>query len=78
MGGGRQLAGKSGHSDFVRNPEIQQFLSACSYMREPDGSERDILRMRFLDAPQGGGPLPTLVIAVMRSLYPSFSSNCKH
>lgn len=70
-GAGRQLAGKSGHSDFVRNPEIQQFLSACSYMREPNASELDVLRQRFTPAPTGDDPLPTLVIAIDGSPYES-------
>jgi hypothetical protein len=71
MGGGRQLAGKSGHSDFVRNPEIQKFLSSCSYMREPNASELEALRKRFMPAPDGIKPLPDLVIAIDGSPYES-------
>ena len=71
MGGGRQLAGKSGHSDFVRNAEIQQFLSMCTYMREPNEEEREALRKRFLPAPLGEQPLPKLVIALDGSPYES-------
>lgn len=71
MGAGRQLAGKSGHSDFVRNPEIRQFLSKCRYMREPNASELAALEQRFVPAPGGGGSLPTLVIAIDGSPYES-------
>ena len=75
MGAGRQLAGKSGHADFVLNPEIQEFLSTCSYMRQPNASELDTLRQCFIPAPVGDAPLPSLVIAVDGSPYESTFHN---
>lgn len=71
MGAGRQLAGKSGHSAFVDNPEVKAFLSACDYMRVPGPAELVRLRRRFLPAPVGDEPLPSLVIAVDGSPYES-------
>lgn len=41
----RQTAGKGGHSDFVRNPDVQAFLAECDYMRAPSDDEKE---MRWL------------------------------
>jgi hypothetical protein len=71
MGGGRQLASKIAHAAFVENPEIREFLSNCSYMREPDEREREAIRARFVAAPTSNQPPPDLVIAVDGSPYES-------
>ena len=31
----RETAGKGGHADFVRNPDVQGFLAQCTYLKPP-------------------------------------------
>lgn len=60
----RERAGKGGHADFVRNPDVQNFLSNCSYLREPSDAEAQDLASRFARAPTGDPPkLPRYVVA---------------
>ena len=60
----RQTAGKGGHSDFVRNPDVQAFLAECDYMRAPSDDEGNAMAATFSKAP-GGSPLqlPDYVVA---------------
>lgn len=60
----RQTAGKGGHSDFVRNPDVQEFLAECDYMRPPSDSEAESMAATFIKAPGGVPPqLPEYVVA---------------
>lgn len=60
----RETAGKGGHSDFVRNPDVQNFLSACEYMKPPSDEEANAIASQFLVAPKGNPPnLPNFVVA---------------
>lgn len=60
----RETAGKGGHSDFVRNPDVQGFLENCTYLREPSDEEAKDLASRFAPAPMGSPPnLPRYVVA---------------
>ncbi len=60
----RQGAGKGGHSDFVRNPDVKAFLADCDYMREPNDLEAEAIASTFLPAPSGIPPhLPEYVVA---------------
>lgn len=60
----RQTAGKGGHSDFVRNPDVQAFLAECDYMRPPSDSEAESMAATFVKAPGGSPPrLPDYVVA---------------
>jgi hypothetical protein len=60
----RETAGKGGHSDFVRNPDVQQFLAACEYMRPPSEEEAMAIASQYSQAPQGNPPkLPSFVVA---------------
>jgi hypothetical protein len=61
----RQTAGKGGHSDFVRNPDVQAFLAECDYMRPPSDSEAELMAATFIKAP--GGPCPRLPEYVVAS-----------
>ena len=47
----RQTAGKGGHSDFVRNPDVQEFLSECDFLRPPSDAEAKFMASSFLPAP---------------------------
>lgn len=60
----REIAGKSGHSEFVRNPDVQSFLSNCSYLKEPTDQEAKEIASHFVKAPKGDPPLlPRYVVA---------------
>lgn len=59
----RESAGKGGHADFVRNPDVVTFLSDCSYMRPPSEEEALRLAQSFLPAPAGEALLPRHVLA---------------
>lgn len=60
----RETAGKGGHADFVRNPDVQGFLENCGYLREPSDEEAKQLASRFMRAPMGEPPnLPRYVVA---------------
>lgn len=59
-----QAAGKGGHSDFVRNPDVQAFLAACDFMRPPSDEEGKALAATFSQAPKDDPPrLPDYVVA---------------
>ncbi|RYG32127.1 MAG: hypothetical protein EOO01_34605, partial [Chitinophagaceae bacterium] len=60
----RETAGKGGHSDFVRNPDVQHFLSSCEYMRPPSDEEAQAIASLFIPAPKGEPlALPSFVVA---------------
>lgn len=60
----RENAGKGGHADFVRNPDVQAFLENCSYLRVPSDKEASELASLFQRAPMGAPPrLPKYVVA---------------
>lgn len=60
----REIAGKGGHADFVRNPDVQSFLANCDYLRTPSDDEAKNLASRFAQAPMGSPPfLPRYVVA---------------
>jgi hypothetical protein len=60
----RETAGKGGHADFVRNPDVQGFLGNCTYLREPSDDEAKVLASSFEEAPKNDPPLlPRYVVA---------------
>lgn len=60
----RETAGKGGHADFVRNPDVAIFLESCAYLRTPSDEEAARIGSLFTSAPTGPEPmLPRLVIA---------------
>jgi len=59
----RETAGKGGHADFVRNPDVVAFLNDCGYMRSPSEEEAKRLAQTFIDAPSGEPLLPRHVLA---------------
>jgi hypothetical protein len=59
-----ESAGKGGHADFVRNPDVQKFLENCTYLREPSDEEAKELASEFIPAPSGQPrSLPRYVVA---------------
>lgn len=59
-----ETAGKGGHSDFVRNPDVQAFLAECDYMREPSDAEAQAMASTFTAAPVSDPALlPRYVVA---------------
>lgn len=60
----RETAGKGGHSDFIRNPDVQNFLGQCDYLREPTDEEAEHLASQFIQAPTSTPfQLPRYVVA---------------
>jgi hypothetical protein len=60
----RETAGKGGHSDFVKNPDVQAFLAECDYLRVPSDEEGTALASTFIVAPGDEPPrLPEYVVA---------------
>jgi hypothetical protein len=60
----RETSGKGGHADFIRNPDVQNLLANCDYLREPSDDEAKELASRFIRAPMGNPPkLPRYVVA---------------
>src|SRR6185312_7207004 len=49
----REHAGKGGHADFIRNPDVGQFLTNCSYLREPSDTEAQAIAAMYQAAPIG-------------------------
>ena len=70
-GGFGQAASKVGHSAFVDNPDIQEFLGSCSYMREPTEAEQAQILGRFSEIPETNAAPPDVVIAIDGSPYES-------
>ena len=59
-----QGAAKGGHADFVRNPDVQSFLTNCDYMKPPSDDEANAMASSFVQAPAGHPPkLPKFVVA---------------
>ncbi|MDP2432306.1 MAG: hypothetical protein Q8O33_09755 [Pseudomonadota bacterium] len=59
-----ETAGKGGHSDFVRNPDVQAFLAECDYMRQPSDAEAQTMASTFTTAPPSDpSQLPRYVVA---------------
>lgn len=59
----RETAGKGGHADFVRNPDVQKFLADCDYMKPPSDDEAKAIASQFSAAPAGLPDLPNFVVA---------------
>jgi len=57
-----QQASKGGHSDIIRNPDVQAFLGKCAYMRQPSAAEGEAIAAGFAEAPKTD-ELPALVVA---------------
>jgi len=67
-----EFANKASHSDMLRNPEIQDFLAGCEYLRVPTEEEGQTLADRFQLAPATDNiPLPDNIIAVDGSRHES-------
>lgn len=64
-----QQAGKGGHSDIVRNPDVAAFLQGCEYIREPSDEEGAGVAGTFDKAPGGEYPLPIKIAASDASTY---------
>ena len=60
----REIAGKGGHADFVRNPDVRAFLAECDYLRVPSDAQGAAMAASFLPAPRNTAPvLPEYVVA---------------
>lgn len=60
----RETAGKGGHADFVKNPDVQSFLADCEYLRPPSDAEGQAMAATFAQAPSSNPlQLPEYVVA---------------
>lgn len=64
-----ELASKAAHSDFLRNPDIQDFLKQCDYLTPPSDQEAEDLVSKFVEPPVLNASLPSFVVAVDGSNY---------
>jgi hypothetical protein len=63
-----QQAGKRGHSDILRNPDIEAFLSACNYLKTPGEDVGHAIAAAYRLAPKSD-VLAELVVASDASAY---------
>lgn len=66
-----ELAGKTAHSEFLRNPDIQSFLENCDYLTTPSDEESLVMSDRFSIPLDTTLDLPGFVIAVDGSSHES-------
>lgn len=64
----RERGSKSGHMDLVKNPDVENFLENCDYMREPSEADGHKIAEAFILAPLSN-KLPLLVVASDGSPY---------
>lgn len=63
-----QPSSKLGHSDIVRNPQVQAFLQECQYLREPSDAEGRAIASSY-EVVEPSETLPGFVIAMDGSRY---------
>jgi hypothetical protein len=66
-----EYAGKTSHSEFLRNPDIQTFLDQCEYLTPPSDEEAQAMADNFSVPPVSESGLPSFVIAVDGSNHES-------
>lgn len=66
-----QFASKSAHSEFLKNPDVSQFLDQCDYLTPPSDEEGQAMAERFVDPPSDDVELPPLVVATDGSNHES-------
>ena len=64
-----EFAGKSGHLDVVKNPDVQQFLSECDIITAPSEEEAKKIVADYELMNNGESWLPTHVVASDASSY---------
>lgn len=64
-----EFAGKGGHLDVVKNPDVQQFLSECDVITAPSEEEAKKIVADYVVMNSGDGWLPTHVVASDASPY---------
>ena len=60
---------RTSHQDIVENPDVQDFLKCCNYMKEPTGKELEEISHYFVSAPSSDIPLPLNIISIDGSNY---------
>lgn len=66
-----QFANKASHSDFIKNPDVQNFLTQCDYLKVPTDEVGKTLSERFVEPPSVSEDLPSFVVAIDGSSYES-------
>lgn len=68
----KELAQKTAHVDFVKNPDIQNFLAACEYLTPPSEEEARSMTEAFKQPTHHASrKLPEMVLATDGSFYES-------
>lgn len=67
-----EFAHKSSHSDIIKNPDVDEFLSQCEYLTEPSDEEGKAIGARFVDLPPlTAVSFPQCIISMDGSLHES-------
>jgi hypothetical protein len=66
-----EYADKTSHTDIVRNPDIQAFLSECKYMIEPTEADIQAINSKFITPFEYHNPLPENLLSIDGSNYES-------
>lgn len=64
-----EFANKTSHSEFLKNPEVSEFLKQCTYLTPPSDEECQAIADRFVQPPVTDKSLPSFVIAIDGSNY---------
>lgn len=59
-----ETSSKTSHSEFLRNPDIRDFLEHCEYLTVPSDEEGHAMSARFCEPPAADTKLPSFVLAV--------------
>ncbi|ATD08280.1 DNA double-strand break repair nuclease NurA [Pseudoalteromonas piscicida] len=65
----RESAGKGGHIDLVKNPDVQNFLNECKCLTQPSAEEAKKITEDYVYWEDGNSKLPDYVVASDASPY---------
>ncbi|OXB91855.1 DNA double-strand break repair nuclease NurA [Parageobacillus galactosidasius] len=67
-----EFASKTSHFDITKNPEVNNFLKKCDFLKVPSEKEVEEIKSHFIDVPNSGeNMLPEKIIAMDGSNYES-------
>ncbi len=66
-----EIASKTAHSEFIKNPDVIAFLNECVYLTPPSDEEVEAMAAKFTQPPQADDSLPEFVISIDGSNHES-------
>ena len=66
-----EIASKTAHSEFIKNPDVVAFLNECVYLTPPSDEEAEAMAAKFTQPPQADDSLPEFVISIDGSNHES-------